>query len=340
MSQPLEGTHLCLAHQGNYSHYAEHNCEICKLREQLAATFSLLECERRAHEDCAVRAEAAEAKLKAASEQEPVGHTSLDGGVTVGVIYRHVPKGSKLYAAPVQPVDVHQLNAELDAMNANYQALLPLYKGAQKHSAELKRKLAEQQARILQIRNYISNGRGSEGAWTGMLRVLERLGDDMGAGELNTLLAKAREESRKEAVPEGWQVVPKEPPIDETSNEAGGLPVRPPKSALDEWASYADDPALSAVAREAHLNGRSYIMNCTFISPIVKSTVPLFYSRDMSGVFMVALDGYTIAPNDRVIILPEDAELADRMKRLCSAMAYGLEVPGVTFIGIPMGEKE
>lgn len=27
----LPGTHLCAAHQGNHSHYAIHNCEICRL---------------------------------------------------------------------------------------------------------------------------------------------------------------------------------------------------------------------------------------------------------------------------------------------------------------------
>lgn len=96
------------------------------------------------------------------------------------------------------------------------------------------------------------------------------------------------------------------------NTEADGIPVHPPKSALDEWASYADDPALSAIAREAHLEGRSYIMNCTFIASANESTVPLFYERDMSGMFRVALDGYTIAPSDRVIILPEDAARSAR----------------------------
>lgn len=33
----LAGSHYCLAHQGNHSHYAEENCEVCKLERQVAA---------------------------------------------------------------------------------------------------------------------------------------------------------------------------------------------------------------------------------------------------------------------------------------------------------------
>jgi hypothetical protein len=29
MSKALSGAHYCVAHQGNHSHYAEHNCELC-----------------------------------------------------------------------------------------------------------------------------------------------------------------------------------------------------------------------------------------------------------------------------------------------------------------------
>ena len=34
--EPLEGEHLCLKHQGNHSHYAEHNCTVCKPEQQVA----------------------------------------------------------------------------------------------------------------------------------------------------------------------------------------------------------------------------------------------------------------------------------------------------------------
>jgi hypothetical protein len=35
MSGALEGEHLCLKHQGNHSHYADHNCTICKLKKRI-----------------------------------------------------------------------------------------------------------------------------------------------------------------------------------------------------------------------------------------------------------------------------------------------------------------
>lgn len=35
MSQPLPGMHYCKEHQGNHSHYAEQNCEVCKLKAEI-----------------------------------------------------------------------------------------------------------------------------------------------------------------------------------------------------------------------------------------------------------------------------------------------------------------
>lgn len=64
--------------------------------------------------------------------------------------------------------------------------------------AELERKLAEQQAEFKKLHEFV---RGTE------------LDPNLNGEELNTLLAAAREEGRKEAVPEGWQVVPKEPTL-------------------------------------------------------------------------------------------------------------------------------
>jgi hypothetical protein len=32
MSKALPGEHYCLLHQGNHSHYATHNCTVCKLQ--------------------------------------------------------------------------------------------------------------------------------------------------------------------------------------------------------------------------------------------------------------------------------------------------------------------
>jgi hypothetical protein len=35
MSQALPGEHLCKEHQGNHSHYAEHNCTICTQKAEI-----------------------------------------------------------------------------------------------------------------------------------------------------------------------------------------------------------------------------------------------------------------------------------------------------------------
>ena len=38
MSRALPGMHYCRAHQGNHSHYAEHNCAVCAMAAALRAT--------------------------------------------------------------------------------------------------------------------------------------------------------------------------------------------------------------------------------------------------------------------------------------------------------------
>jgi len=46
MSKTLAGEQYCLAHQGNHSHYAEHNCTVCLLlaeNEKQARHISRLE---------------------------------------------------------------------------------------------------------------------------------------------------------------------------------------------------------------------------------------------------------------------------------------------------------
>jgi len=42
MSKALPGSHYCLAHQGNHSHYATHNCTVCKLTAQRDALLKAL----------------------------------------------------------------------------------------------------------------------------------------------------------------------------------------------------------------------------------------------------------------------------------------------------------
>ena len=46
----LPGTHLCKDHQGNHSHYDKENCEICKLRKQVAEQSAALKLARAAAE--------------------------------------------------------------------------------------------------------------------------------------------------------------------------------------------------------------------------------------------------------------------------------------------------
>lgn len=35
MSNALKGQHYCKNHQGNHSHYAKHNCDLCKALERI-----------------------------------------------------------------------------------------------------------------------------------------------------------------------------------------------------------------------------------------------------------------------------------------------------------------
>lgn len=41
MMRAGEGAHLCADHQGNHSHYAKENCEICKAQAAIAAAVKL-----------------------------------------------------------------------------------------------------------------------------------------------------------------------------------------------------------------------------------------------------------------------------------------------------------
>lgn len=37
MSSALPGSHFCINHQGNHSHYAKENCEVCTLQKEISA---------------------------------------------------------------------------------------------------------------------------------------------------------------------------------------------------------------------------------------------------------------------------------------------------------------
>ena len=46
MSKALPGAHYCVAHQGNHSHYAEHNCELCVARAEVERLSDLHKYDR------------------------------------------------------------------------------------------------------------------------------------------------------------------------------------------------------------------------------------------------------------------------------------------------------
>lgn len=84
---------------------------------------------------------------------------------------------------------------------------------------------------------------------------------------------------------------------------------RPSAFALDEWASYADHVHPSVAPY--HKMGHSYIVGCTIIAR--SKEVPLFYTQDMNALMMVGLDRYTIAPSEKVVVLPDNWILAKIM---------------------------
>jgi len=46
---PLPGEHYCVDHQGNTSHYADHNCTVCRLQKAAAALVAELEQDMGTH---------------------------------------------------------------------------------------------------------------------------------------------------------------------------------------------------------------------------------------------------------------------------------------------------
>lgn len=163
--------------------------ENAKLRKQLAEAESLLQCELRTHAACAERAEAAEAKLKALDEQEPVmwanPYFSYAAIARPDTVYgsHTIP----LYARPIPPADVQELQQQcVDLADAcRYQV-----EKRETRITELERKLADEEERhaSLQSRCYDQGGTFSS--------VFDEV------AQLRRELAQAREEGRREAVPD------------------------------------------------------------------------------------------------------------------------------------------
>lgn len=61
MSTALPGEHYCFLHQGNHSHYATHNCTVCKLTRELAEA----QADQSAWQDAWVKSQAELTALKA-----------------------------------------------------------------------------------------------------------------------------------------------------------------------------------------------------------------------------------------------------------------------------------
>lgn len=252
--------------------------EIAKLREELAAAQALAEKQFRQNNSIirdndklmeraeAAEAEtakakhvahalsvdliAAEAKLKAASEQEPRYFVQYQGQPMEEVdtefdFFRaeaHGARTEKFYASPIPPADVQHtvdvLQAEIDRLagevaNRNRRAVegdeavaanAQVHEYYEKRVSELERKLAEQQAAI-QSKNQAllrwtvgtcvcqtKTHEPEQHALNCPYRIAqEAFNVSPDTAELNALLAQAEERGMKKAVPEGWQVVPKEP---------------------------------------------------------------------------------------------------------------------------------
>ena len=148
MSKALEGEHLCIKHQGNHSHYAEHNCTICQLQSQLAASEearkklgSKFDALKMKHDlmlpiakNLEKTLEAAEQRIKESQDQEPVGvvASSVFGDIQWTKKGAELLIGSKLYCEPVIQPELEKLqreNAELQRRVAELEKDTSIAKG-------------------------------------------------------------------------------------------------------------------------------------------------------------------------------------------------------------------
>lgn len=160
------------------------------------------------------------AKRKELAEQEPVPshwdcgcgwHNSLEFPVCAACS-RTPNDGSGVWRyKPVPPPDLQKRVDELEAFEdecANLNAELKDYQETLAENAALKKKLAEQQAIIKQVKDY--GFHHCNDVWN-ICVATEKDGTEELASYLSAARAEGVEEGKKMAVPEGWQVVPKEP---------------------------------------------------------------------------------------------------------------------------------
>lgn len=179
--------------------------EIAKLREELAAAKA--ETAKAKHVAHALSTDliVAEAKPKAAREQEPEETLveciagSISKHIRQPLLQREVIEAAQYiarkYAAQIPPADV-QNYTEKDSLIQQQDIAL---EQKDKRIAELERKLAEQQANITQVRMLLAGE--AHPRWDNSFQTTTTRGrildlTEGGSEELNTLLAKAREEGR------------------------------------------------------------------------------------------------------------------------------------------------
>lgn len=188
--------------------------EIAKLREQLAAAEARLEFRDKPDspfcDSCALwenmawemkqRAEAAEAKLKAASE--PIMAICIEGCVVIGASRMRmnglgwVNLEKPLYADPIPPADVQEIASDSDCRESDgcpteKSVLQRCWRESQERIAELERKLSEWKSAAIEREKLC-------------IKVESSMPDILAS------IAQAREEGRKEAVPDAINAAPNE----------------------------------------------------------------------------------------------------------------------------------
>jgi len=84
MSKTLEGEHLCLAHQGNSSHYAEHNCTICLLKAEIDKLKQIQRCLEASANGLAKDNDKLRAELAGYHNMKPLGEMLTESDMGIG----------------------------------------------------------------------------------------------------------------------------------------------------------------------------------------------------------------------------------------------------------------
>lgn len=205
-------------HPDEVKNAAYYRREIVKLREELGSGTTGLKYKAELYDEVWSSAKSVGfanvtdaltelAKLKAASEQEPIRSSAYDSvdrflrnNLDDDTYAEYSQYLETIYAAPIPPVDVQLKELFSDAERQDLNRHREWVLEDRKKIAELERKLAE----------YVAAHRLQSSA-----------------------IDKAREEGRLSAVPEGWQVVPKKPTA--AMRDAGNVYTRDRYILLAAW---------------------------------------------------------------------------------------------------------